>query len=327
MNRRDCLHTLAGLAATAALPAAVRSARAQTPTPPAVKLLPTILPPDANTRTPKFTPPANACDTHCHIFGPNSRYPYVATRSYTPPDAPLEDFRTMHRKIGIDRATIVNPTIHGRDNRVVTDAIAQSNGRYLGIANVDDRTTERELEDLDRAGIRGCRFTFIKRLGPLPKMDEFQRIIARIAPLRWHVDLYVDGNDLDELAPTFSKLPVSYVLDHMAAPDARKGLDQPGFRSLLALMQKDDKCWVKVTGLDRASATGAPFHDAVPFARRIVETAPDRVLWGTDWPHPNVKVMPNDGDVVDLIPLYAPDAAAQQKLLVTNPARLFRFAG
>ncbi len=325
MNRRDCLHAIAGVTGAAMLPTIGGCAHGQTKAPPGAT--PTIAPPDPNTKTPSFKAPANACDTHCHIFGPNSKYPYVAKRTYTPPDAPLEDFRTVHRKIGIDRAVIVNATIHGRDNRVITDAIAQSGGKYLGIANVDDRNTDRELEDLDRAGIRGCRFTFIKRLGGMPDMKVFDHVMPRIAALGWHVDLYLDGNDLAELAPMLSRLPVNYVLDHMALPDARKGLDQPGFRSLLALMQKDEKCWVKVCGLERASATGAPFHDAIPFARKIIETAPDRVIWGTDWPHPNVKHMPNDGDLVDLVPLYAPDAALQQKLLVSNPARLFRFKG
>lgn len=287
--------------------------------------VPTIAGPDPDTHRPAFKAPAGAVDTHTHIFGPNARYPYAAKRSYTPPDAPLEMFQALHARIGIDRAVIVNATVHGRDNRPVTDAIAVGGGRYKGIANVDDGMSDAELEALARAGICGCRFTFLSRLGGKPDMAAFRRVVDRIKGLGWHVDLYLEPEMIAELAPTLRALPLPYVLDHMGTISAAGRIDQPAFRALLDL-QSDEKCWVKITGPERMSASGPPFHDTVPFARKLIETAPDRVLWGTDWPHPNVKVMPNDGDLVDLVPLYAPDAGQRKKLLIDNPARLYGFA-
>jgi predicted TIM-barrel fold metal-dependent hydrolase len=288
-------------------------------------IVPDIPGPDPAPRAPAFKAPALTCDAHCHIFGPVDRYPYAERRPYTPPEAPLSAFKALHARIGVERAVIVNATPYGRDNTVMLDAIAQSGGRYRGIGNVDDRITDRELEILDSGGVDGCRFTFLSRLGGRPDMAAFDRIVARIAPFGWHVDLYVQAALLDELVPRLEALPVPYVIDHMGVVDASAGLEQPAFRKLLSLVGHDEKCWVKITGPERISRTGPPFHDAVPFARRILETAPDRVIWGTDWPHPNVKVMPNDGDLVDLIPLFAPEPELQQKILVDNPARLFEF--
>jgi 2-pyrone-4,6-dicarboxylate lactonase len=288
--------------------------------------IPTIAPPHPDPRLPAFRLPPKTCDTHCHIFGPDRLYPYVPERPYTPPDAPLEMFRALHDRLGIERAVIVNATPHGRDNRVVTDAIAQSGGRYKGIANVEESFGERELAELAAAGIMGCRFTFLPRLGQMPDLATFDRIVARIAPLGWHVDLYLPANLIADLVSRLAKLPVPYVLDHMGVVDASLGLDQPGFVALLDLVRSDEKCWVKVTCPERISRAGPPFHDVVPFGRALIEAAPDRVLWGTDWPHPNVPVMPDDGDLVDLVPLYAPDPGLRHKLLVENPARLFGFA-
>ncbi len=319
MNRRECLHMLAG-AAGAALWATESGAQEQP------KAIPTISPPDPNPKVPTFKLPPKSCDTHTHIFGPASRYPFAPNRPYNAPDAPLEAFRALHEKIGVERCVIVNATLHGTDNRVVTDAIAQSNGAYKGIANVKDEMSDQELADLDNAGIRGCRFAFLKRLGGVGDMNKFNRIVHRVAELGWHVDVYFEPGTVGEFAPMLKALPTSYVIDHMGTVQAAKGLADPAFKALLDLQKSDEKCWVKISGLERASAGGKPFHDAVPFAKRLIDNAPDRVLWGTDWPHPNVKVMPNDGEIVDLIPLYAPEAAVQHKLLVDNPARLFKFA-
>jgi predicted TIM-barrel fold metal-dependent hydrolase len=287
--------------------------------------VPTIPPPHPNPRVPSFKLPSGSCDTHCHIFGPDRLYPYVPERPYTPPDAPLEMFRALHDRLGVERAVIVNATPHGRDNRVVTDAIAQSGGRYKGIANIDEAFGDRQLRDLAEAGIEGCRFTFLPRLGKMPDMSVFDRIVERIADLGWHVDLYLPATLIPEFRPRLMSLPVPYVIDHMGVVDASQGPEQPGFVALLGLLQDDEKCWVKVSCPERISRMGPPFHDVASFGRALVEAAPDRVLWGTDWPHPNVPVMPDDGDLVDLVPLYAPDPAIQQKLLVDNPARLFRF--
>lgn len=286
---------------------------------------PTIPGPDPNTRTPKFRLPALACDAHTHIFGPGDKYPYAPGRPYTPPDAPLEDFRALHEKLGIGRAVIVNASVHGTDNRVALDAIAASSGTFRAVANIDDTITERGLRELHDSGFRGCRFNFVRHLGGVPDMTVFHRIVAMVAPMGWHVDLHFDAIDLPEYAGMLEKLPVRYTIDHMGRVKAADGLDQLPFRTLIELMKRDEKCWVKVCGCERVSSSGPPFHDAVPFARHIIETASERVIWGTDWPHPNVKVMPNDGDLVDLIPLFAPEPELQQKILVDNPARLFEF--
>ena len=231
----------------------------------------------------------------------------------------------LHARLGVGRAVIVNASVHGTDNRVALDAIAVSGGRYRAVANIDDSISERELRQLHEGGVRGCRFNFVRHLGGVPDKRVFERVIAMIAPLGWHVDLHFDAIDLPEYADMLARLPVRYTIDHMGRVKASDGVEQLPFKTLIELMQRDEKCWVKVCGCERVSSSGPPFHDAVPFARKIVETAPDRVVWGTDWPHPNVKVMPNDGDLVDLVPLIAPDARTQELLLVGNPARLYEF--
>ncbi len=290
-----------------------------------MKRTPTILPPDPNPVTPKFKAPPLSCDAHTHIFGPGEAYPYAADASYIPHDAGLADFRRLHERIGIERAVIVNASCHGLDNSVVIDAIAASKGRYKGIGNVDETFTEKQIDALNAGGVMGCRFTFLKRLGRTPDMSSFHRVVDMIKAFGWHVVIYLDPETVAEFSPVLRALPVPYVIDHMGTVKAAKGIDQPNFKALLALAASDEKCWVKTTGFERASATGAPFHDAVPFGAKLVDAIPDRVLWGTDWPHPNVTVMPNDGELVDLIPLFAPDPARQKKLLVDNPARLYKF--
>jgi 2-pyrone-4,6-dicarboxylate lactonase len=323
MHRRHFLAAVAGLGAAGF---AGRSADAADEPAAAAKPIPVIAGPDPRPKTPAFKAPAGTIDTHTHIFGPAAEYPFSPTRPYTPPEAPLPMFRALHETIGVERAVIVNATLHGFDNRVVTDAIAQSNGKYRGIANINGAMSDADLLSLDKAGIRGCRFAFLKRLGGVGDMAGFRRLVDRASGIGWHVDVYLEPGSIREFAPILTALPVPYVIDHMGTIDAGKGLDDAEFKALLALQSSDEKCWVKITGLERASAAGPPFHDAVPFAKRLIDTAPDRVLWGTDWPHPNVKIMPNDGDLVDLIPLYAPDPAVQRKLLVTNPERLFKFS-
>ena len=326
MKRRECMQRMAGIAGATAL-APIGTAFAADVGPAPTPKAPMIAGPDPDTRIPAYKPPKGTVDTHCHIFGPVSRYPYSEGRPYTPPEAPLAALRGLDAKLGIDRAVLVNATVYGRNNEIILDAIAQGNGAYRGIGNVDDGISDRDLAALDKGGLDGCRFTFLARLGGMPDMAAFDRVVHRIAPLGWHVDLYLEASTLEAFIPMLKKLPVRYVIDHMGVVNAADGLDQPGFKLLQGLLAQDEKCWVKITGPERISAAGKPFLDAVPFAWKLIETAPDRVLWGTDWPHPNVKVMPNDGDLVDLIPLYAPDPAVQRKLLVANPGRLFRFKG
>jgi 2-pyrone-4,6-dicarboxylate lactonase len=290
--------------------------------------IPTCKAPDPNTHPPKFRPPPGSCDAHCHIFGPGDRYPYAPDRTYTPPDAPLSRFKELQSILGLQRAVLVNASCHGTDNTVIVDAIAQSGGRYRGVANADDSFTERMFEDLHAAGFRGVRFNFVKHLGGVPDMDEFHRVVARIRPLGWHVDLHFDAVDLVGYDELLRGLPVPFIIDHMGRVPTKAGLDQPPFRQLLTLARTHPGCWVKISGAERISSNGPPFTDAVPFAQALIEAAPDRILWGTDWPHPNIaRHMPNDGDLVDLVPLLAPDPHQQRKILVDNPHRLYSFDG
>jgi 2-pyrone-4,6-dicarboxylate lactonase len=287
---------------------------------------PTCKPPDPNTRKPAFRPPAGACDAHCHIFGPADRYPYAADRTYTPPDAPLSRFKELQATLGLTRAVLVNASCHGRDNTVIVDAIAQSGGRYRGVANADDSFTEREFQTLHAQGFRGARFNFVKHLGGVPDMGEFERVLARIGPLGWHVDLHFDAADLLQFEPMLSGLKLPFIIDHMGRVPTAAGLEQPPFQQLLKLARNLPNCWVKISGSERISSAGPPFTDAVPFAQALIAAAPERILWGTDWPHPNItRQMPNDGDLVDLIPLMMPDALMQRRILVDNPHRLYQF--
>jgi len=289
--------------------------------------VPVCMPPDPNTKAPAYKPPPGACDAHCHIFGPGDVYPYAPERSYTPPDAPLARFKQLQRTLGLERAVLVNASCHGNDNTVILDAIAQSSGKYRGVANVDAEIADAELERLHAGGVRGIRFNFVQHLGGTPDLDEFDSLVQRVRPLEWHVVLHFDAADLVEFREMLRALPVPFVIDHMGRVPTNDGLEQEPFRILLQTLRMEN-CWVKICGAERISSMGPPFMDAVPFAHALLAVAPDRVLWGTDWPHPNIKKhMPNDGDLVDLIPLYMPDAALQKKVLVENPHRLYEFTG
>lgn len=289
--------------------------------------IPVCMPPDPNTKKPRYQPPPGATDAHCHIFGPGDVYPYAPDRSYTPPDAPLSRFKELQAILGLERAVLVNASCHGSDNTVILDAIAQSGGRYRGVANVADSITDAELERLADGGIRGIRFNFVQHLGGTPDMDVFHRLVARAKPLGWHVVLHFDAADLLDFGDMLRRLPVPFVIDHMGRVPTKDGLGQRPFQILLETARMDN-CWVKICGAERISSAGPPFTDAVPFGQALLEVAPERVLWGTDWPHPNIKKhMPNDGDLVDLIPLFMPDASLQQRVLVDNPHRLYGFTG
>jgi 2-pyrone-4,6-dicarboxylate lactonase len=278
--------------------------------------------PDPDTKQPRYVPPPGTCDAHCHIFGPADRFPFAAARPYTPPDAPVENLAKLHRILGIERAVIVHPSCHGKDLRVTLDAIARSNGRYRGTMLADDSLSARDLEELHERGIRAVRFNFVRHLGGAPDLNVFRRMVERIAPLGWHAVLHLDAEGLLEHRAVLQDLPVPMVIDHMGRVKAAGSLEQQPF-NLLRDFMRHENCWVKVSGSERVSSLGPPFTDAIPFAQALIDVAPDRVLWGTDWPHPNVVHMPNDGDLVDLIPLIAPDRATQQRLLVDNPARLY----
>jgi predicted TIM-barrel fold metal-dependent hydrolase len=279
--------------------------------------------PDPDTRTPRYRLPPGACDAHCHVFGPADRYPYAPGRAYTPPDAPLAELRRVHRTIGVDRAVIVQASCHGNDNTAMLDAIAASAGAYRGIAILDGTEPDAELARLHAGGIRGVRFNFVRHLGGAPDLAVFDAVTGRIEALGWHVVLHLDAEDIVEHAARIGGLRVPFVIDHMGRVKARNGLDQVPFRALLDLL-RNPLAWVKLCGAERVSSAGAPFTDAVPFAAALLDAAPDRVLWGTDWPHPNIAGdMPNDGDLVDLFTAVTADAELRRQVLVDNPARLY----
>ncbi len=277
-------------------------------------------------RKPRYVLPAGACDAHCHIWGPADRFPFAERRPYTPPDRGKEVLAALYARLGIERSVIVQAIVHGTDNRAMLDAIASSGGRYRGIALVDDSFDEAALERLHVGGVRGVRFGFVRHLGARPDLDFFHRIVARIAPLGWHAQIHLDASDLVELREVLHDLRIPFVVDHMGRVEAADGLDQAPFRELLELVRCDN-CWVKVSGADRVSSAGPPFHDAVPFMRALLAAAPDRVVWGTDFPHSNPRhAVADDADLVDLLPLVGDDHALR-KLMVDNPARLYGFNG
>jgi 2-pyrone-4,6-dicarboxylate lactonase len=276
-------------------------------------------------RRPKLALPAGACDAHMHVFGPQSRFPFAPGRSFTPCEAPKEKLFALHELLGIERGVVVQSNAHGVDNSVTEDVLATRKGEYLGIALVKVTVSDAELRRLDAAGFRGARFHFMRHLGASTPIEDVVAFGSRLAGLGWHLVLHFEGARIHELAPAMLRAPVPIVVDHMARIDASLGVDQPDFRKLLELL-RDDRIWVKVSGAERVSRTGPPYADAIPFARALVESAGERVLWGTDWPHPNLSHVPDDGLLVDLLASIAPTEAERQALLVTNPERLYRFS-
>jgi 2-pyrone-4,6-dicarboxylate lactonase len=274
-------------------------------------------------RKPIFRLPPGACDAHCHVFGPGSVFPYAPGRRYTPEDAPKEELAALHRHLGIERTVIVQANCHGTDNRVVLDAIAADPARIRGVAVVNGDFTDADYRALHEGGIRGVRFGFVKHLGGAPDMGVFRRVLERIKPLGWHVVLHVDAPDIASLSDMIRGLTLPFVIDHMGRVPSAEGVDQAAFRALLALA-RIEHAWIKVSGAERIAMP--PYAAAIPFARALCEARPDRVLWGTDYPHPNPTHEADEADLVDLIPLFAPDPKMQQRLLVDNPARLYGFA-
>jgi 2-pyrone-4,6-dicarboxylate lactonase len=273
-------------------------------------------------RRPRYALPAGACDAHCHVFGPAARFPYARERSYTPSDAPKEALAALHARLSLQRAVIVQASCHGTDNAAMLDAIAAAPNNRRGIAMVPSDVSATTLAALHAGGVRGVRFNFVRHLGGQPDLHAMQRITASVAPLGWHVVLHMDATDVTALTPMMRALPTPFVIDHMGRVDSRLGPDQPALAALLELT-KLEGCWIKVSGAERIS--DPPFATAVPVARRIIEAAPDRVLWGTDFPHPNLKIAVDEADLVDLLEAFAPDETARRRLLVDNPARLYGF--
>ena len=274
---------------------------------------------------PSYVPPPGAVDAHCHVFGPGAEFPYAPERKYTPCDAGKAKLRALRDYLGFSRNVVVQATCHGADNRAMVDAVSSSHGLARGVATVRRSVTDTELADMDAAGVRGVRFNFVKRLVDTTPHDELVEIATRVAKLGWHVVIYFEAAELPELYDFIASLPATVVIDHMGRPDVTKPVDNPEFALFEKLMADNPQVWSKVTCPDRLSASGPPhYDDFVPFARRLVERFRDRVLWGTDWPHPNLKThMPDDGALVNIIPRIAPTAELQQRLLVDNPMRLY----
>jgi 2-pyrone-4,6-dicarboxylate lactonase len=281
---------------------------------------------------PTFKVPTGAVDAHCHVFGPGDIFPYAPERKYTPCDASKEQLFALRDHLGFDKNVVVQATCHGSDNRALVDALKASNNKARGVATVNRHVTDAELQDMHAAGVRGTRFNFVKRLADFTPREMLLEIANRIAPLGWHVVVYFEAVDLPELYDFFTVLPTTVVVDHMGRPDVTKPVDGPEFELFVKMMREHQNIWSKVSCPERLSASGPKalngeqhaYQDVVPFAKRLVETFPDRVLWGTDWPHPNLKDhMPDDGLLVDFIPQIAATRELQQKLLVDNPNRLY----
>ena len=278
-----------------------------------------------NPGKPKLRLPSGACDTHFHVFGPRDRFAFAGDRSYTPAgDAPKEALFKLHRHLGIERGVVVQSAVHGMDNAAAADLIEAGQGNYVGVALVPTDIERDDLFRLDEQGFRGARFHYMAHLGAASPIEEVLGFAETLDDLGWHLQIHLDSKRLGELAPALKRSPVPVVIDHMARIDASLGLEQQPFQALLRLMD-DRKFWVKVSGSERASRQGAPWHDAIPFARKLVAEFGERSLWGTDWPHPNLKEVPDDGLMVDLVGEIAPTEAQRQALLVDNPQRFYGF--
>jgi len=280
---------------------------------------------DPDPSKPRYTPPPGAVDAHCHVFGPGDEFPYAPERKYTPVDAGKDQLFALRDFLGFERNVIVQATCHGADNSAMADALLAAGDRARGVATVRPGVSRAQLADLHAAGVRGIRFNFVKRLVD-PKPDDYYLGLAEaVAELGWHIVVYFEAPDLAERWRLFTSLPTVVVVDHMGRPDVSQPVDGPDFTRFTRFMREHENVWSKVSGAERLSISGPPdYADVVPFARYIVETFPDRVIWGTDWPHPNMKShMPDDGNLVDVVPRIAPTEDLQHRLLVDNPMRLY----
>ena len=285
---------------------------------------PDYLPFHPNPSKPHFAVPNGAVDAHCHVFGPADIFPYAPERKYTPCDAPKEKLFALRDFLGFSRNVIVQASCHGRNNAALVDALNSSNDLARGVAVVSPDITDEELHAMDEAGVRAVRFNFVKRLVDTTPKEIFLGIADRIAKLGWHIVVYFEAPDLEDLIPFLKKLPTIVVVDHMGRPDVTKGVEHADFQRFVALLAETDNFWTKVSCPERLTTKGPPYDDVIPFGKYLVEKFPERVLWGTDWPHPNMKShVPDEGVLVDVIPRIATTATLQQKLLVTNPMRLY----
>lgn len=278
----------------------------------------------ANPSVPRFTPPPGAVDAHCHVFGPMAQFPFSPKAKYLPEDAGPDMLFALRDRLGFSRNVIVQASCHGTDNSATLNAIARSEGKARGVAVVDPAISDAELEKLHEGGMRGVRFNFLKRLVDDAPKDKFLEVARRIQPLGWHVVVYFEADILEEMRPFLDAIPALIVIDHMGRPDVSQGPNGADMRAFRSLLDGRDDIWTKVTCPDRLDPKGPPWDDFARSVAPLVEDYADRVLWGTDWPHPNMeKAIPDDGLLVDMIPRIAPTAELQRKLLVDNPMRLY----
>ncbi|RAI43943.1 amidohydrolase family protein [Rhodoplanes roseus] len=286
---------------------------------------PTCPPPDPNPRQPRYVPPPGACDAHFHVFGPGDVFPYAPKRPFTPHDAPKERLLALHRLLGFERGVFVQSSCHGTDHRALLDLLAATDGRYRGVALLAPDTPADEVARLHAAGLRGVRFNFLPHLGGRPSLDGLRTVMDLVAPFGWHIEIHVTGKELLDSLDVIAGIRAKVVIDHIGRVDVAEGTSGFAFGALKKLLDRGN-IWVKLSGVDRISRAGPPFADAVALARALARHAPQRVLWGTDWPHPNIsRFMPNDGELVDLIPQIAEDTRTQQSMLVDNPTEFFDF--
>ena len=277
-----------------------------------------------NPTEPKLKLPPQSCDAHFHVFGPRDKFPYAKDAPYAPKaDAPKDVLVDRHMFLGIERGVVVQSAAHGLDNSAAADLLADKKGSYVGVALAPVDADMSQLKKLDAQGFRGLRFNYVQHLGGGPAIADLMKLSSKLASLGWHLQLHLESQMIVKMTPEIKLSPVPVVIDHMGRIDASRGLDQAGFTHLLKLME-DKRFWVKVSGLERASRQGAPYADAVPFARKLVAEFGERVVWGSDWPHPNLDAVPDDGMLVDLIGEFA-NAEQRQALLVDNPQKLYKF--
>jgi len=273
--------------------------------------------PDNREIVPAFVPPIDACDAHCHIFGPHDTFPYSDTASYWPPDAPEASLRKIHDRLGFTRAVLVQASCHGTDNRAMVDAIQNNPDRYRGVCIANENT---DFEYLNNNGVKGVRFNFVKHLKSKPNLPLIKKICDIVEPMGWHLVIHIEDDDILIHKEFFETLTIPVVIDHMGRPKIEKGIDDEAFQTILEFVRKPN-WWIKVSGSERL---GDKLTDMIPFAKEIINATP-RVLWGTDYPHPNIKgTMPNDADLLDLLPLMATDQQIHQ-ILVRNPEVLYAF--
>ena len=286
---------------------------------------PDWLPFHPNPTKPSFKPPKGAVDAHCHVFGPASKFPFAPERKYTPCDASKDQLFELRNFLGLERNVIVQASCHGTNNDALEDALLSSNNLARGVAVVSPDITDSDLKRLDAAGVRAVRFNFLKRLVDNAPRDIFHNIAKRIANLGWHVVVYIEAEDLEDLVPFLQSLPTDIIFDHMARPDVTAGLNSPNF-TLFQKIMENEKFWCKTSCPERLSKEGPEknYSDILPFMGLLIKNYSERVLWGTDWPHPNMKShMPDDGKLVDILEEIATTPELQRKLLVDNPMRLY----